>query len=191
MTLSQEDAQQEVQLELWLMNVNDVENVGGLLRLSDALGIRHLHLVGETPAPPHKKLSRVARHTDAHVPWTYYEDADELEVIKVLQALQKHSENYLCGLEITNESIELSEIDRILHQHYQNSNNLGAESNPNDSNTKTIHLLLGNEKHGLMNDVVQICHHCVHIPMLGHNSSMNVTQAASIAAWTLLQKVNK
>ncbi len=175
--------QVEVQLELWLINVSDVENVGGLFRLCDALNIRHIHLVGETPTPPDKKLTRVARHTEVHVPWTYYEQS---VAIQIIETLKENPDNYLCGLEITSESLDLSKIHLAIHAHYENLTGSMTGQDSIELSTHRIHLFLGNEKHGLNHELVQLCHQCVDIPMLGHNSSMNVTQAAGIAAWTLL-----
>ncbi len=48
-----------------------------------------------------------------------------------------------------------------------------------------IALVIGNEQHGVSNSILNLVSQCVHIPMFGENSSLNVTQATGIALFTL------
>ena len=49
-----------------------------------------------------------------------------------------------------------------------------------------IALILGNERHGISASVLTKLNKSIYIPMYGKNSSMNVAQAAAIAAYTII-----
>ena len=44
-------------------------------------------------------------------------------------------------------------------------------------------LVIGNEKHGIAEDVLNMCSNAVHIPMFGGNGSMNVSHALAIVLY--------
>ncbi len=48
-------------------------------------------------------------------------------------------------------------------------------------------LVLGQEAHGIPDTVLQLCTACVHLPMRGVNTSMNVAMAAGIAVYGLMK----
>ena len=50
-------------------------------------------------------------------------------------------------------------------------------------------LALGHEETGISRELLDSGAPCLHIPMYGMNSSMNVTQAAAIATYCLLEKL--
>ena len=156
-------------LSLWAVHVEQSDNVGSLFRLADALGIKQLYLVGETPPPPHRKISRVARQTERHVSWEYLRAQDAILKLKDIQV--KSIPEQIIGLEITSDSTELPQFQ--IDQHY-----------------REIHLLLGNEQKGLHADFLSLCQRCVHILMQGQNSSMNVSMAAGISAYQIVQQLD-
>lgn len=49
-------------------------------------------------------------------------------------------------------------------------------------------LALGHEAHGLPSEVLALCSGCIHLPMYGVNTSMNVAMAAGIAVYHALDK---
>ena len=51
--------------------------------------------------------------------------------------------------------------------------------------SEKICLILGNESKGVNDDLLEASDYCIHIPMLGMNSSMNVICAASIAVFEM------
>lgn len=155
-------------LWLWAIHVEQSDNVGALFRLADALGIQKIYLVGETPHPPHRKISKVARQTERHVPWEYFSEELALEKLKEIQ--NSATSNQIIGLEITSKSIDLAQFQLR-------------------ETTQEIHLLLGNEKRGIHSEFLSLCQSCVHIPMQGQNSSMNVSIAAGISAYQIIQKI--
>lgn len=170
-------------LILWAVDIELPDNVGSLFRLADALGLQEMKLVGSTPYPPHKKIERVSRQTTRSVKWEYFTYQEALNNISNSFHLHEdsdtshdHSGNtapVILGMEITSNSIDLSELDLPKKL---------------DKDTE-IHLLLGNEKKGLPQKWIDLCHQCVHVPMQGQNSSMNVAMATGIVAYQLIQKL--
>lgn len=146
-------------IRLLAQDIQDPANVGGLFRLADALGVRHLYLAGATVTPPNAKLRRAARATEQYVPWTYA--ADPLVLVRTLK------QQGLCvlSLEITSASVNIR--DALIPQ--------GRE----------ILLVLGAESAGVRQDLLDESAQALHIPMRGSNSSMNVTTACALAVFEL------
>ncbi|MBX2877436.1 MAG: TrmH family RNA methyltransferase [Saprospiraceae bacterium] len=133
----------------------DPLNVGSVFRLADAMGVERLYLAGASVAPPNRKLSRTARSTEKRIPYTTSPD-------KILILDELAAQGYqLVGLEITNNSYSL--FDCTL---------------PTD---KPMAIWLGSENTGVSAEVLRRLDFCIHIPMQGINSSMNVVQALGMA----------
>ncbi|MFI8379948.1 TrmH family RNA methyltransferase [Leeuwenhoekiella sp. NPDC079379] len=135
-------------------------NAGSLMRLSDALGLKHLYFCNSNINFESSRFKRTSRSTEMYVSYTQTSDYDE-----ILKNLKR--ENYiLIGLELTNNSISLADF------------NIQAD--------EKIALVLGNERHGISPTVLTKLNKSIYIPMYGKNSSMNVAQAAAIATYTLI-----
>lgn len=144
-------------------DVSDPLNIGAIFRLSDALGVQEIYLCGQSPAPPHKKISKTARSTEQFVPFRYFPEA--AQAIEYLKA-----ENYqIIGLEITDESFP---VDRFKP---------GA--------ARPLALVIGAESLGLFPETLALLDAAVHITMYGRNTSMNVVQACGIAVYELTRKL--
>lgn len=52
-----------------------------------------------------------------------------------------------------------------------------------------IALVVGSEVHGISPEVLALCPLRVHIPMLGHDTSMNVTHAAAVATFEWVRRL--
>lgn len=50
-------------------------------------------------------------------------------------------------------------------------------------------LVLGHEAHGIPEELLRCCRQCIHLPMYGVNTSMNVAMAAGIAAYRVLESL--
>lgn len=141
---------------------HDIEvpmNIGSLFRIADALGIEKIYLSGTSPVPPNAKIRRTSRACEKYVPFAYH--ADPLEIVR-----QCKLDGYtILSLEISSASIPLREL--VL---------------PPDAK---LCLILGAENHGVSQALLDASDHSVHIPMLGHNSSMNVANACAIASYEL------
>ncbi|MCV6615224.1 MAG: hypothetical protein OIF35_09625 [Cellvibrionaceae bacterium] len=152
------------QLSLLLHDLHSPSNVGALFRLADALGIKHIYLSGDSPAPPNRKLRQAARSTERHV--SFSQHGHWREVLSRLAA-----QSYTClALEISADSVPLNQYCQ----------------QPLPSK---LCLIPGSENHGLQSELLNACDGAVHIPMCGHNSSMNVSHACAIACYTILSQL--
>lgn len=140
-------------------NIEVPMNVGSLFRIADALGIEKIYLSGSSPHPPNNKIRKTSRATEQFVPFDYTDDP--INLIKQLKL-----EGYtIISLEITSSSIDVRK--------------LGI------SNKEKICLILGSENMGVCQEFLDLSDKTVHIPMLGHCSSMNVATACSIITFEI------
>jgi len=144
----------------------DPLNVGSVFRLADAMGVAKIYLTGMSVAPPHRKITKTARSTEKVVPYVKVED-------KALVISELKAKSYaLIGLEITSDSQSIFDF------------NFGAFDK--------IALWMGSENTGISESVLAELTHCVHIPMQGTNSSMNVVQALGMGVFEVVrQEVGK
>ena len=144
-------------------NFHSPENVGMAFRVCEIMGVQQLYLTGDCPTPPNKKIRKTARTADKKVSFTSI--ATTTEAVELLK-----EEGYtLVGIEITDESQNLHTFDFIAHQ--------------------KIALILGAERFGIATEVLQQVDHCLHIPMFGAISSMNVVMAMSISLYELTKQL--
>jgi 23S rRNA (guanosine2251-2'-O)-methyltransferase len=148
-------------LQLVLENIQDSSNLGAILRICDALCVEKLIWSGNAPEQMRKKVRRVARGADGHVPFFYEENL--LERIKTLKI-----EGFtIVGIEITTESKPLQTID---FQSFEK-----------------IILIAGAEQIGISDELLALCDHVAHIPMHGSGFSMNVSSAVAIALYEVVR----
>ena len=143
-------------------DVNLPMNVGSLFRIADALGVEKIYLSGTTPVPPNDKIRKTSRSTEKYVPYSYEEEP--LELISML----KSGGYTIITLEITSSSIDL--IDLSI------------------SKNEKVCLIPGSERSGVRQDLLDASDKTIHISMLGHNSSMNVVTACSIATYEITRR---
>lgn len=143
---------------LLLDRVEDVRNIGGLFRLADAANIEKIYLFQCNFDPKNKQIQRISRSTLKYIDYQKVSDLSEMGQLK---------ERYdLVGLEITNES--------IIYQDFKPK--------------KPVLLVIGNERNGVSEAILQITDYCIHLPMYGLKTSMNVTCATAIALYDLIHK---
>lgn len=142
-------------LELLADSVCLPVNVGSLFRLADAQGLARLHLCGATPCPPDRKLRRAARATEQVVSWHYAADA-----LVLARDLKARGYRILC-LELTRHSYPLQQLVLTPHE--------------------PLCLIVGNERHGVSEALLEMADASLHLTMQGRNSSMNVAMATAIA----------
>ena len=145
---------------------HDVEialNVGALFRLADALGVEHLHLTGTSPLPPDPKIRRSSRSAERHVAWS--SAADPLAVVATLRSQGWR----IVSLELSSGSIPLHALSLA----------------PGER----VCLVVGAENAGVCQALLDASDLTVHIPMRGHNSSMNVANACAIATYEIARQL--
>ena len=144
-------------------NISNAPNIGSLFRIADVFGITELVFCGENISLG-RRITKTSRSTEKYV--KHHVEPNIETLIKNLKAKKE----YLIALEITENSIELS--------------NFKLETN------QPIILILGDENFGISPTILELCDATVHINMYGNNSSMNVAQATSIALYELTKQLN-
>ena len=145
-------------------NISNAPNIGSLFRIADAFGIEQLILCGEHTSIG-RKVTKTSRATEKYVNYKF--ETDVLGALKNLKA-----QNYqIIAIEITENSKALS--------NYKFSTN------------SPIAIVLGDENFGISLEVLKLSDSILHLEMFGNNSSMNVTQAASITLYEITKQLNR
>ena len=143
-----------------LENVRSAYNVGSIFRTADAFLIEAIFICGYTPPPTHRSVHKTALGAAETVDWMQFASiADAVHQLK--------EKNYLVY------SIEQAEQSIALDK-FQSSSN------------KNIAVIFGNEVTGVQDAVMQICDGCLEIPQHGMKHSLNVSVAAGIVLWKLV-----
>lgn len=145
-------------LHLLAHNIRSAENMGAILRTADSLGVAKVWIVGYSPTPEHRKVSKTALGAEQSVEWEQCIDIGQV----ILQL--KQQEFRIIGLELDKRSQEL------------------ANYHP----PAKMALLLGNEVEGIPPSLRSVCDDLVQIPQQGKKESLNVSVATGIAAYRLL-----
>lgn len=135
------------------------ENIGMLFRISEAFGVKKVFLIGNSPNLDNKKVQRTARSTDKALNIQYFNNSQEI-------ILQLKTQNYyLLGLELTDSSQNIQEIDY--------------------SKYDKIALFIGAERFGISENTLNQLNNTVHINLFGKNSSINVINALGITLYEI------
>ena len=133
--------------------------------MCDAFGVEKIIFSGITEDDlKSRKVTRISRSTEKYIDYSFSED-----ISKYLKLLKETHQ--IIGLEITSDSFPVSEYSFDL--------------------TKPIALVIGDEIHGVSENVLTICDNKIHIEMYGNNSSMNVIQATNIAIYEMVKQVKE
>jgi len=150
-------------------NIRSTHNVGSIFRTSEGFGVKKIILSGYTPYPkvehdtrlPHiaekltAQIHKTALDAEKIVPFEYQEEPN-------LQELK--FEGYrIVGLEQDERSIPLNDFKA----------------------PDKVAILLGEEVHGIEDDLLTYCDDIIEIPMRGKKESFNVSVAAGIALFVL------
>lgn len=146
-----------------LSNIQTPQNVGGLFRVGDALGAQKLYLCGSTPVPPNQNIRKTSRATEKSLPFSC--EADPLPLV---QSLRAEGYSIIC-LELTSRSVDIGELS------------LAADDK--------VCLIVGSERSGVPQTLIDASDQTVHIPMMGLNSSMNVVAACAIATYEITKQL--
>ena len=148
---------------LVLDNVRSLHNVGAVFRTADAFALAHIYLCGVTGRPPHREITKTALGSTESVAWTHAATTREA-------AMQLQTAGYqLVAVEQTTASVPLPQF----------------QPDPG----RPLALVLGNEVFGVDDEVLALCEAAVEIPQLGTKHSLNVSVAAGVVLWDVLNKV--
>ena len=142
--------------------VQSPSNIGALFRISDAFGVSKIFFCNADINFYSSRLQKTARNTQLYVPYSIKKDT--------LSTINKYKDDgyKIISLEITDSSTTIEKLPEL-------------------KNEKIV-LVIGNEKHGISEDVLTASDLYTHIDMYGKNSSMNVVQATSIALFAFINK---
>ncbi|MBP5634367.1 TrmH family RNA methyltransferase [Candidatus Saccharibacteria bacterium] len=153
-----------------LYNIRSTYNVGAILRTCDCLGVSRAIFSGYTPfldkGLPHeqaklkKAIHKTALGAEDTVTWQRFDD---------IHAAIGH---------LRNQGIKIYALEQGA-----TSQNLAEPQDFPDS----VALILGEEVHGIPQDILDECDGLLEIPMCGSKESFNVSVATGIALWELRQ----
>ena len=152
-------------LKILIPNVRSLHNVGSIFRSADAFGISEIILTGITPTPPRPEINKTAIGAEEFVEWRYEENS-----LKAIDDLKKEG-YYLIGLEQTNDSTELPDFEADTHSR--------------------MCIVLGSEVAGIDEELLPYIDEFVAIPQFGKKHSLNVSVAAGVILYAMLEKLWK
>jgi tRNA G18 (ribose-2'-O)-methylase SpoU len=159
-----------------LNNVRSLENVGLIFRLCDALRIEKLYLTGITGYPPmgesdprpsniqehaYNQIAKTGIKLVPNVAWEYRENI--LDVVRDLKAKGVQ----IIALEQTDAS---QDFRKVTYQF-------------------PVALVLGHEREGIEDKVLQLSDRVVEIPMYGAGNSLNVATALAVVGYHLVSRI--
>lgn len=135
------------------VGVNDQYNIGGILRSAEAIGSKRVFFINDNLNISEKKIKRLSRNASDLVD---YESMSLENFLSIYQELPP-----LVALEITSGSVDIF-----------------ASKFPFN-----MSIVIGSEKYGIPEEILELCSQAIHLPMVGINSSLNVVSALSVALY--------
>lgn len=157
--LSKEEfvSKEKQDLIILLDNVRSLYNVGSIFRSADAFLAKKIVLAGITGTPPQREITKTAIGAENTVNWEYTKSA--LEWLLHWKEQNNHS---IISIEQTEKSISLHQFDFF--------------------QMPSI-LVLGNEVHGVSQEIIDISDFSISVPQLGTKHSLNVSVCAGMVMW--------
>ncbi|MBB6275091.1 RNA methyltransferase [Porphyromonas circumdentaria] len=150
----------KIPLTILLDNVRSMNNIGSIFRTADAFRIERMILCGITAVPPHPMIHKTALGAEESVEWEY--SPSILDRVLALKA----------------EGYEIWALELATHS-------LPPEQSLLQKNQK-VALVIGNEVHGVSDEVIALADRCIEIPQYGTKHSLNVSVSTGIALYTLV-----
>jgi len=167
--------QKRNQIFVILNNIRSLQNVGLIFRLCDAILAEKLYLCGTTGYPPvnndarrpgviehaRHEIEKTAIHTIDYVPWEYQKNT-----IQLINQLKKDGIGII-ALEQTDKSRDYRKIDYKF----------------------PLALVLGHEREGVEDEVLNLADYVAEIPILGMGNSLNVATSLAIVGYYIIEKL--
>ena len=153
-------------IRILLDNIRSVHNAGSIFRTAETLGISRIYCGETTPGPtdrfkrPRKDFAKVALGAEEIVPWEHVADP-----VALIKGLRKD------GFQI----IALEQSDASVDYKKAVAGNKAL-------------IILGNEVDGVSKLILEMSDVVAEIPMKGEKESLNVSVAAGIFLYRLLDK---
>ena len=154
---------QNFPLVLILDNLRSAFNVGAIIRTAECLGVAEVALCGHTPQAENRKVQETAMGTLEFVKLSAYNSTAE-----AITSFRTRGYETI-ALELTTNSFPLN----------------------NYSPAKKVALVLGNESLGIDELILAQCDKALEIKMHGVKNSLNVSNAAAIAVYEIISKMEE
>ena len=159
-----QNGRHDLEIVLIAENIRTPENVGMIMRLSDAFGVAKIYFIGDHAIDLTTKVKRASRNTFKTLDYEFGGEG-----LSQIQELTKSGYQAI-ALEITDRS-------KLI----QNLNSNGLDK---------VVLVIGSERQGVSEHLLKLCKNHYHIPMYGENSSINVVNALSIGLYKLTESAS-
>lgn len=157
------------EVTLILHNIRSTHNVGSIFRTAEGFGVKQIILSGYTPYPKLPNDSRLPHIAEKLTNQIHKTALGAEEMLPF-----KHYENL-------NEWLDTNQLPIVALEQSQNSIILGKFKPP-----QKFALILGEEVHGIQQELIDIANYVVEIPMFGQKESFNVSVATGIALYALV-----
>lgn len=144
---------------LILDSPNSPANIGLIIRTAEAMGVKEIIIFSNEISELSSKIKRISRSAFKYLSIKFTNNFDLKEF--------KEKNYKIVALEQTQTSISIKNFD------FDDKINLV--------------LIIGNENYGVSAELLNQVSECLHIPMFGKNSSMNVATATAIALWEIIE----
>jgi 23S rRNA (guanosine2251-2'-O)-methyltransferase len=144
-----------------LDNVRSMHNVGSVFRTADAFLLQGIYLCGFTPKPPHRDIQKTALGATETVTWRYFDSVQAAISDAKEQGYQVWAAEQVSG----SSPLQLFE--------------------PGEK----VAVVFGNEVEGVTEAALQLCDGVIEIPQWGMKHSLNVSVAAGVVLWHIIQKL--
>lgn len=143
----------EIKVDVFLEQMDSPANLGSIFRNADAFGVENIWInESNRKNLESTRFKRTSRSTWKHLNFSFYEN---------FQTVFRDYKGLKVGLEITSNSSDLTNLSKI--------------------ESDQVLLVMGNERSGISEDMLQQLDKVYHIKMFGKNSSLNVSQTLGIA----------
>jgi len=150
------------ELYIILDNVLDTYNVGAVFRLADAVAAKKIFLCGYTETPPNPRIKKSSINTVSLTDWQYFEKTTD-----AIESVRKEVPGIkIVAVELDKRSIDYTKADYEF----------------------PVALIIGNETHGISEDVLSICDQIAELPMFGLNVSLNTMVSLAIVLYKTLER---
>lgn len=150
---------EKLPIRLMADNVRSGQNIGAMLRTSDAMKVKEVIMAGISPVPPSNEISKTALGAEESVSWRQVDDG--VEEVKRL----KSEGVKIYVLEQAHDSVGLQNLGKVA--------NIGEDAL----------IVVGNEVNGVDQRIVDMADIILEIPMEGIKHSLNVSISAGLALW--------
>ena len=155
---------EKIPVVIVLDNVRSMHNVGSVFRTADAFLMEAIYLCGFTPRPPHRDIHKTALGSTDTVSWQYFETTQ--------QAID----------ELVAEGYRIVSVEQVVNsvplQQYQYDGSKLA-------------LVFGNEVEGVQQAIINQSNACIEIPQMGTKHSLNISVAAGIVLYKMVEATLK